>query len=101
MGEMGVFAKKQRTLDGQTKAALTRYCGKHLNVQDMASGRKLTKAQINDMKVKRSESPESESEGEGEGEEEEGDITKDKRIKMKKAKGKGKGKAPAKGKKKT
>jgi len=97
--EMGVFAKKQRTLDGQTKAALTRYCGKHLNVQDMASGRKLTKAQINDMKVKRSESPESESEGEGE--EEEGDITKDKRIKMKKPKGKGKGKATAKGKKKT
>merc|ERR1739838_424234 len=97
--EMGLFGKAPRKLETKTKSALTRYCTKHLNVNDMASGRKLTKASINDLKVKRVRK---EEESEESGDEDDGDISKDKRIKQKKPKAKrkttakGKGKAKAK-----
>lgn len=97
--EMGLFGKNPRKLDTKTKSALTRYCTKHLNVVDMASGRKLTKGSVNDLKVKKVKEEDDEEESESE---DEGDISKDKRIKQKKPKAKrkttakGKGKAKAK-----
>ena len=92
--EMGMFGQTPLKVNTQVKRALTSHCTKYLNVQDVATGRKLTKADINSLKVKKSKSEEPESESE---EEDDGDISKDKRIKMKKPKAKGKGK----GKKKT
>merc|ERR1719356_365505 len=103
--EMGLFGKAAPKMDTKTKSALTRYCTKHLNVADVAAGRKLTKGSVTDLKVKK-EKGEDDDEEEEEGESaDDGDISKDKRIKQKKPRAKrkttAKGKGAAKAKKTT